>query len=408
MRIEIEHIPNTYNYGSLMMAINIINKLKISIKDVEIYVDAITEEDLRRIKIETNYENIFKIKIIESSKKNKLIRFIDKLNKEAQFYDMKIVLGGDDISEYYMKNGWGKRFLMMKMKANKVPTILLGQTIGPFTSYRKFFAKWALNGTKIYTRDDKCLNYLNNIGIKSAIKGRDLAFLGLDNSNSKKILEKYNLIGEKYITLVPSGLIKSYTSDVESYIKCWTTIIDGLVMKEQLKQYKIVLLMHVSELPQYGNSNDKIAIDKIMNSIKSNKVIPITDTMLASEAREILGNGLFTITGRMHAAVSTFYMRKPAISLSYSVKYSGVIGDGLDLNELVIEAADEELWKSDEISILVSEKVNYVLQNYDSLVKKIDAKVLETSRIVEEELDEVVNEIKKTNKKNDSNKYNDL
>lgn len=401
MRVEIEHIPNTYNYGSLMMAVNIINKLKSSIKDIEIYVDAMTEDDLQRIKLETSYENIFKIVIMQSSKQNKLTRFIDKLKKEAEFYDLKIVLGGDDISEYYLKTGWVKRFLKMKIKAKTVPTILLGQTIGPFTNYRKYLAKWALNSTKIYTRDDKCLNYLKNIGIRTAVKGRDLAFLELGNNNSKKILEKYNLDGEKYITLVPSGLIESYTSDIQGYIKCWTTIIEELAKKEDLKQYKIILLMHVSVLPQYGDNNDIIPINKIMDKMKSNlvsRVIPITDTMLASEAREILGNGLFTITGRMHAAVSTFYMRKPAISLSYSVKYSGVIGDGLDLNELVIESSDEELWKSNEISKLVSDKVNYVLLNYNNLVEKIDAKVSETSKIVEEELAGVVDEIRTSNK----------
>lgn len=44
----------------------------------------------------------------------------------------------------------------------------------------------------------------------------------------------------------------------------------------------------------------------------------------------------------MHAAVSTFQMGKPAICLSYSPKYKGVISDGLNLSELVIEAKEKK------------------------------------------------------------------
>lgn len=97
----------------------------------------------------------------------------------------------------------------------------------------------------------------------------------------------------------------------------------------------------------------------------------------------------------MHAAVSTFYMRKPAISLSYSVKYAGVIGSGLDMDELVIESADDRLWKEKRISKFVNEKVDYILNNYDALIQKIDVNVSRTSKIVEKELDDLIKELKK-------------
>ena len=45
-------------------------------------------------------------------------------------------------------------------------------------------------------------------------------------------------------------------------------------------------------------------------------------------------------------------MGKPAISLSYSIKYKGVISDGLNLPELVIEKNDS-LWEKYELSTLV-------------------------------------------------------
>lgn len=396
MKIKIEHIPNTYNYGSLMMAINTLIKLNKEVKDVELYVDTSTEKDFKRLSKESNISNLQRAhKMKGGSRLTKISRWIKRIKKERDLYDIKIVLGGDDISEYYGKLNWLIDFPLMKIEAKNIPTILLGQTIGPFTGYNRVLARKALNKIKIYTRDDKCFKYLNELGVKTALAGRDLAFLDLPNNKSKTgILQKYNIENEEYITIVPSGLTESYTNSFEIYLNEQVRIVEGILNNKRFNNKKIVLLPHVL-LPK--TVDDRIVVRKIVEKINlklNDRIIAINDEMLASEAREILGNGLFTITGRMHAAVSTFYMRKPAISLSYSVKYAGVIGDGLDMNELVIECADEKLWNTGEISKLVDEKVNYVLDNYDELVKKINIKVSETSKIVEEELNDIVNQIK--------------
>jgi colanic acid/amylovoran biosynthesis protein len=274
--------------------------------------------------------------------------------------------------------------------------ILLGQTMGPFTENRGELARESLKNTKIYTRDDKCLEYLSKLNFINIDPGRDLAFSELPmQSIAKSILKKYNIDKGEYITVVPSGLTECYTKNFEKYIEEQVSITKKILSNVKLSDKKIVLLPHVL-IP--AHVDDRLIIREIINRLDEKskiRIIAIDDAMLPSEAREILGDGIFTITGRMHAAVSTFYMKKPAISLSYSVKYAGVIGDGLDMNELVIESANEKLWISGEISKLVDEKVNYVFDNYNELVKKIDIKVSETSKIVEEELDDVINEIKK-------------
>ena len=110
-----------------------------------------------------NYENIFFDTIIYRKTKNKLeklrnIIFTGKYNKKAsQYYDLIIVLGGDDFSEFYMNN-WIQKILVtkeildMKKLNYKENVILLGQTIGPYTGVRKkiarkncrlaFYSKW--------------------------------------------------------------------------------------------------------------------------------------------------------------------------------------------------------------------------------------------------------------------------
>ncbi|NFO34811.1 hypothetical protein FDB37_14610 [Clostridium botulinum] len=398
MKINLTHISNTFNYGSSMMAIILMNYINSNIDNLEFYVDTFTEKDLERLKKETGIEKIRRCNIPESDDFfKKLLNKFKKISLNRMIFsvDVRIVIGGDDISEYYSIKGLKKELYKLKILSKYKKVILIGQTMGPFTGNRIGLARKCLNNTKIYTRDDKNFKYLQEIGFENILKGRDLAFLNLPMQyKAKDILNKYNLIENKYITIVPSGLSKSYTKNSNKYVNEQINIINNIINNKKLKNLKIVLLPHVL-LPEH--IDDRLIIKEIMKKIDSkfkSKVIDIYDEMLPSEAREILGNGLFTITGRMHAAVSTFYMRKPAISLSYSVKYAGVIGDGLDMNELVIESANEQLWSNGEISKLVDEKVNYILENYDELIKKIDVKVSETSKIVEDELEDVIKQIK--------------
>ncbi|MCS6111605.1 hypothetical protein DW278_11705 [Clostridium botulinum] len=398
MKINIRHISNTFNYGSFMMAITLIEYINLKVNDVKFYVDTFTANDLERLKKETGVKSLIRYNIPNTNKFtkkciNKLKKI--KLNRMIKDTDIIIIIGGDDISEYYGVKGLIKELNKFKKESLKKNIILLGQTMGPFTDNRGQLAKECLSKTKVYTRDDKNFNYLCNLEFSNVKKGRDLAFAQLPMQyKAKHILKKYNLIKDSYITVVTSGLTKCYTDNLDAYLKEEIKILENILVNKKLIDKKIVLLPHVL-LPEHVD--DRLIIKEIMKKIDNkfkDRIIDIYDEMLPSEAREILGNGLFTITGRMHAAVSTFYMRKPAISLSYSIKYSGVIGDGLDMNELVIESANEQLWSNGEISKLVDEKVNYILENYDELIKKIDVKVLETSRIVEEELEDVVNQIK--------------
>ena len=111
----------------------------------------------------------------------------------------------------------------------------------------------------------------------------------------------------------------------------------------------------------------KMINSKYNNYINENLTV-IKEQILPVEARIILGHAYFTLTCRMHAAVSSFQMGKPAICLSYSSKYKGVIAEGLKMNNLVIEAKNEELWQSGIVDI-VNEKVDYVEKNYDDLTK---------------------------------------
>ena len=128
------------------------------------------------------------------------------------------------------------------------------------------------------------------------------------------------------------------------------------------------------------------------NNYLNNNLIVIKEQILPVEARIILGHAYFTLTCRMHAAVSSFQMGKPAICLSYSPKYKGVIADGLKMPDLVIEAKNDKLWEKD-ITKTVLKKVEFVENNYDKLKKEIIVNVNQCKKIVSDTLNEIAEDI---------------
>lgn len=380
MKVMITHIPNTFNYGSAMMAINFIYYLnKLSNEKVKFYTDARTEEDLQNLIHWTGLRDIKVNSILpnKSSFNGKSLNLnMDWVNEYCDgiinYYDYFIVLGGDDLSEYYSKEILVNELYKINKIANKIPVILIGQTIGPFTEWRKEYASQKLKDCKIYTRDLSTYNYLKEeLKLNNVISSSDLAFLNLPmqyNQNTEQLLKKYNLNIEKYVTLVPSGLVKLYTNNYVSYIDNWVEIIDYLIERYN---YKIVILPHVLRPKEV---DDRVVIENLLKR-KEEKykdgIVRIKDQISPLKARIILGNGRFVITGRMHAAVSSFQMGKPAISLSYSVKYNGVIGEGLNCKELIIECADNDKWRNKEVKSEVINKINYLHKNYLQLLIKI-------------------------------------
>lgn len=414
MNLFFWHIPNTLNYGSAMMAENLIYYLNKSLgHHVAIIGDFSSSIDLERMISATGVSSLCKDISIKKrgtarSKVTKAIQFLrytrdvvtDVTEKDALAV---LVLGGDDLSEYYAGKMISLELYQLMQLSRRVSTFLVGQTIGPFNSWRVALAKRSLRNCMIYTRDPLTVDYLTKkLELRKVMESRDLAWLNLprqgEGNLSRKILDEFCL-EEDYITLVPSGLTEHYCDDLDVYISSWLKIIMKLAQIDNSEQRKIVLLAHVL---QPERVDDRIVIKSLFDRLDSNlkkRVVPICDVLLPVEARHILGNGLFTITGRMHAAVSTFQMGKPAISLSYSVKYKGVIGEGLGMNDLVIEAKGDDLWKSGKIADLVLEKVDYVFSNYDSLVSRIKPAVEENKKLAMAQIEDIARRLKeKTNK----------
>lgn len=397
MKIRIEHTNNPLNYGTNMMVANFMyylnkemrssNKYKLDVfndEDLNLYKKQYSMLEVERETIDYNFYYSSNIvgKIINRIKREYLFSYFNKknLNKLEKNNDILVILGGDDLSEYYPIEALKRELFKMNYIKNKLDVILVGQTIGPFKEERKELVKNSLDNVKIYSRDPWTKEYLESkIGLKGVIISSDLALLplpGQENNELEEVtLRDYDLISNEYITIVPSGLYKSYCKDEEVYVDNFVKIINYI---KQKTNYKIVLLPHVLR-PDF--IDDRNIIKKLEEKFKyDDRIKYIYDVMSPLEARFILGNGKLTITGRMHGAINTLQMRKPAISISYSVKYDGVIGRDLGLSELIVKGDNKELWLSNKVANNTIDKIDLVLNNYKNITTKIDNSVLESEK----------------------------
>lgn len=413
MKIRIEHTNNPLNYGTNMMVANLIYYLDKNMKEKNNFnIDVYNDEDLNiyknqypelNISRETIDYNFFYSENIVGKIKNKLKRdyFYDYFNKYnliklENSCDKLIILGGDDLSEYYGITQLQRELYKLKYIKDKVDVFLVGQTIGPFSEEISKIAKEALEGIKIYTRDPWTKEYLeNNLGLSNIKSSSDLAFLQLPQQNNKlqerKILNKYFIDYNKYITIIPSGLYESYCKDKEKYVEVLYEIIKFL--RDEYSDKKIVLLPHVLR-PK--SIDDRNIIKELENKLLEEKnIIYIYDQISPLEARFILGNGIFTLTGRMHGAINTFQMRKPAISISYSVKYNGVIGRDLNMHELIVNGEKDDYWHSGQVTKETIEKIKYLNKNYKLILKKIEKSVSNCENNVSRMICNIAKELEK-------------
>lgn len=389
-RIRIEYFKSLDNYGTGMMGLVTVAALarRFGPEEVEFHVDFTDSQALEEARTELPAG----IRLVRRPTSDQRTAGLSPLRRKAarlwsllfenegRGFDLLIVLGGDDLSEYY--SPWAPALaLIRKWRASfRTRVVLLGQTVGPFhRPLNRFLARHLMPRMELYSRDEPNAAYLSKeFGLHPHLSA-DLALcdLPLQRETGVTPLSDYGLQEAEYLTLIVSGCQsggKYYCQNADTYFTRFREIIRHLLSDPRLTGKQIVLLAHT-----FGSHGDEPAairtVAEGLSPDERKRLVVIPEKIGPTRARAILGHGLLTVTGRMHAAVSTFQGGRPAISLSYSAKYEGVIGRGLGRSDLIIEANDNELWESGHIVNLVTEKVDYVLSNYDRLRHEITERV---------------------------------
>lgn len=386
MKIKLFFVHPT-NYGNMMMVDSFVSYLKDIMLEKhqinpEFYIDVMDEEEMELAKSSLPVDTIIYREKLFNRKRRGVIGKIQKLIYipyeiiyNIKNYDACILLGGDCISQYYSKQVFISNMVKFHFISKKKKIFAPGQTMGPFSGYAIKLVKWALKKTKVYVRDHDCYEYLKcTFGFSEIYESRDLASLDIPYQNDHKIIEatlKKYVGNNKYVTIVPSGANLQYTTDTNHYVEEYVRIITGILNNST---NDILLLAHVIHT---STSNDKPIIEKIVEKIPDEyrkRIHTITTLIMPYEARILLGHGEYTITGRMHAAVSSINMGVIPICLSYSVKYKGVIGDVYGLNDYIVQCRGNEAWEGTQVSDKVLEIQKHLLNHKEELLKLIWSK----------------------------------
>jgi len=414
-KILLLKFPNLNNYGTGMMGLVAMQQIsnRLGAENVEFISDFNSYANFNEIKselkgpfvINSDYDKKHQNKIVNNSSYfSRIINYINNFicGEYIKGVDLIVVLGGDCFTEERSTIVY-KDLIRLWLFSFKVKVVMVGQTMGPFNNWKnRLSCRYLLPRIDIFARDSWCYNYLQNeFSLKNKLHlSADLAMADLPLENNQEIkrniLNTYNLNSKGYISFVISGIQTEgfYCNSREQYVSNWKNIIEHVASIDALLTKKIVLLAHTFK--PYGEEDEfvKNMFNELSSDLQSRTVV-VSERILQTRARLILGNGLFTITGRMHAAVSTFQMGTPAISLAYSPKYNGVIGNGLKRSDLIIYANDNQLWATGDIVCKVTEKVNYLLDNYDHIISDIKPAIESQKELLMKSLDLICQDLKK-------------
>ena len=154
----------------------------------------------------------------------------------------------------------------------------------------------------------------------------------------------------------------------------------ALYLLENHREYQLLILPHVLAP---DSSDDRLAgrdlyINLKRKGIENGRMIFLKEQLLPFQARKLLAQSQIVFTGRMHAAISSFACGVPALSLSYSREYWGIIGEHFGLKELIVDVRDKR-WET--IEKICKKQIESVLNNEEHLRKIILLKTAEMQQM---------------------------
>lgn len=375
-RLLILHAQNTFNNGSFMLLLNFMYYTHRKSEGKYTWVvDLETEDDLARLlsSLPQGFPlTRVRLRITAPSSDHLIGKTIQwyrktfvhpKAFKKAGYKGI-ILLGGDDLSEYY--KGWRiiSDLFRLRNYARRLPVFLVGQTIGPFHAWRKVAARHCLRRTEIYFRDPESLQLSTSfVPVARQHIGADLAFAPLPPVSLPAWT--FHAGSRPYIIVVPSGNSGLYTPDTAMYRRQWRAIAEALLQLPVLSEYSLIFMPHVTR-PEDDRSIIRHILESNLVAACHQRVRAIDEELLPARARALIGGAAFTLTGRMHPAISSFAEGKPAVVLGCGLKYDAIIGGDVKQPELLIQARGAELWESGRIVEAVLNTVSLLLSQYET------------------------------------------
>lgn len=223
-------------------------------------------------------------------------------------------------------------------------------------------------------RDIYSLERLTKLNLKKEpILTSDLAFLIEIKSTNSSYYDwiKKQKINKKLIIGICPNAIQSNKIGLEKYISFYLKVLEGDW------NFAIVPIYHDLRLQKDSNSDYTISkrISIKTKSLGYSTYFP-NEIRNGIEMKSIINELDFLISGRMHATISAFNSGIPSICLSYVDKFEGLFKYfNLTPEEFILNYKEGEN---------LVDKLNYLLKNYDYIIKQISSNLLKVKKLARE------------------------
>lgn len=247
-----------------------------------------------------------------------------RLHQILSSEDVVVITGGDVFSSEY---GWAslRYYLSLIHTAHSLslPVILLGHTIGRFTSLEDLEA-WLQVVDKITlltTRDNSTYKYLDEVnGLPKNTKiTSDVAFCLAESFSYPRYHQgsKRPLVSLS----ISSGVVNWSSISLDQHFLAWKAIIEAILEEMDAD---IIMIPHVHE--SYGD--DRFIQSSLHREYRFDSRISVaSEDLSAAEYKGIIGSTEFMVAERMHAAIASISMNVPTVLAAYSLKAYGLARD---------------------------------------------------------------------------------
>lgn len=245
-------------------------------------------------------------------------KLINIIKSGDLFYDIN---EGDSFSDIYGLKRLLRHFADsgLVLKLNKRLTFL-PQTIGPFkTPIGKLLSRKILRKLhKLYVRDNKYANELNELGVEYLINIDMAVYM-----DPKKLEFK---VPRNTVGINVNGLMyfNSYKSMKDKYV-FYRPFIEALIESFLAKKYKVLLVPHTYNHLTPNREDDLSAIKDLKKRLYETNVnvFSFVEGYDAQEIKGIISKTIFFIGSRMHSCIAALSTSVPTVGLAYSYKFEG-------------------------------------------------------------------------------------
>jgi len=222
---------------------------------------------------------------------------------------------------------------------NKVPAVIWGASIGPFTAEPKFekqIATFLKRVNLITARESATVNYLTSLGITdNVVRVWDPAFY-LKPEEFDGVEAEFVKDGNVTGINISGLLIKHLQGGLSELIEQV-----GILIKFVLAQGQRVLLVpHVNFPGGDLRWNDEILMRQLIDSLPSQQrdILLVSSALSASQMKWLISQCRFFIGARTHSTIAAISTGVPCIAIAYSQKARGIWKDVFGNEDLIMES----------------------------------------------------------------------